>query len=38
MRSGVGVQQCTVHKKLKPKLYRYRNHLHTSNQDVKSLL
>jgi len=38
MRGGVGVQQCTVHPKLKPKLYRYSNQLHTSNQDVELVL
>ena len=38
MRGGVGVQQCTIHTKLKPKLYRHRNHLHTSNRDVEIVL
>lgn len=38
MRGGVGVQQWTVPLILKPKLYRYSNHLYTSNQDVELVL
>ena len=38
MRDGVGIQQCTVHTKLKPKLYRHNKYLQPSNLDVEIVL